>query len=189
MPSDFLGAGAGAGAASSSAATSVTASSVSSTTAAAVVVAVVVVVASSSAFFLKRRRTNRGTNAAILNASLTTPRTAGLVRDWLASEDCDLGCVEVRRADYEAAAADHLEWARAQEGWALVDDMLELPISILENGKFRVDWRPSSPPLSPEELSDDLEEIMGRESPGMLVRCLIRTAVLLPCCSRPLEFV
>ena len=106
------------------------------------------------------------------------PARRRLVRDYLASKEGDLGCVEAPRADYEVAAARHPEWARAQEGWALDDDMLELRISRLENGKFRVEWRPSSPPLSPEELSTDLEEIMGRESPGMLVRRLIRTAAV-----------
>ena len=67
------------------------------------------------------------------------PARRRLVRDFLASKACDLGCVEVPRADYEVAAARHPEWARAQEGWALDDDMLELPISRLENGKFRVE--------------------------------------------------
>ena len=108
------------------------------------------------------------------------PERRRLVRDWLASDECDLGCVEVTRDDYEIAAARHAEWAAAQEGWALDEHMLELPISRLENCKFDVVWRPSSPPLSPEELSADLEEIMGSKSPGILVRRLIRTCC---CCS------
>mmetsp|Transcript_27624 Transcript_27624/g.74459 ORF Transcript_27624/g.74459 Transcript_27624/m.74459 type:complete len:95 (+) Transcript_27624:228-512(+) len=60
------------------------------------------------------------------------PARRRLVRDWLASDACDLGCIEVDAADYDAAAARHPEWAERHEGWALDDRLVELSISRLE---------------------------------------------------------
>eukprot|EP00966_Prymnesium_polylepis_P038506 894017-Prymnesium_polylepis.1 len=79
------------------------------------------------------------------------PARRRLVREWLASEECGLDCMEIDRLNYEAAAARHSEWAPLHEDWALSDNLLELAISRLENGLFRVVWRPSSPGLSPDE--------------------------------------
>ena len=37
------------------------------------------------------------------------PEYRRLVRDWLASDECDLGCIEAERVDYVTAAARHAE--------------------------------------------------------------------------------
>ena len=92
-----------------------------------------------------------------------------LVREWLASSACNLGCIEADRTTYEAAAR-RCNWAPMDKSWLLPSGLIELQIEKVEapgGHRFAVAWRPEMQ-LSPQGLENDIKEVF--DGPGMIVR-------------------
>ena len=96
-------------------------------------------------------------------------RRRPLLRDWLASDECDLTRIVCFEENYVDALASNLDTFNAIDDRWLWDGTVELEVRRRSDRRWTVDWREDTAILNDAELVCDVKKMYGKEATGVVI--------------------